>query len=761
MSDFRLSFDPPSGLRRAGLGGVVVVGAVLLAIGLIVPGVVTGAALISAAAALLMLAAMLAALLFLGPRTAEHRDTTLRDLLTHDDTPAFVTDGDGVLLWANDAARDAAGSDMRAATELLAPLTGAAAHPAETLARLLGDAGADGVAQERVGAARLHATAIGSDRVVWTVRSDSEGTNAEDPILRCDPDGSILWMSGAALDLFAGPPVRLSDIGLDGALDQGLPIQLETTDGSRTFTVRSRDIALGTVEVTLGPTDDLPETGDVASVPGRYTLDDLPVPILELHDDGTVARSNALAQHLLALGPEERVGLSTLVEGLGRQVNEWLADARAGRALNRPEVVRASRVAGDLFVQVTLTLAAPEHDRRIMALLHDATELKTLEAQFVQSQKMQAIGQLAGGVAHDFNNLLTAISGHCDLLLLRHDPGDQDFADLEQINQNANRAASLVGQLLAFSRKQTLRPEMLDMRDTLSDLSHLLNRLVGEKVTLSVRNDSDLKMVRADKRQLEQVIMNLVVNARDAMPEGGTVEVRAKTVRLDTPVTRDRVEMPAGAYVVVEVKDSGIGIPEDQLPKIFEPFYTTKRTGEGTGLGLSTAYGIVKQTGAYIFVQSEVGKGTMFSLYFPAHDGQADRSASAGAHVRAQPTDREARILLVEDEAPVRAFAARALRLRGHHVIEAENAERALDIAADGSLEIDIFVTDIIMPGRDGPSWVREALEERPDTGVIFVSGYAEESFSESQANIPNSTFLPKPFSLIDLTAAVDAHLER
>ncbi|SEM83384.1 hybrid sensor histidine kinase/response regulator [Palleronia pelagia] len=759
MSDFRLSFDPPSGLRRAGFGAVILIGAVLLAVGLLSPGLVTGAALISAAAALLMLAAIMAALLILGPGTAGRHDATLRDLLAHDGTPSFVTDADGILLWVNTAARDEAGLDGRSAAELLAPLTGAAANPAGAIARLLGDAHARGTAQERVGAARLRATAIGNERVIWSVRRDTTGSDDETPVLRFDSDGNILWMSEGALALFAGPPVRLSDIGFDGPFDRSLPIQLETVGGARTFITRSRAIGDGMVEATLTPSAEMPDTEGAAAGPGRYTLDDLPVPILELHDDGTVARSNALARHLLALGQSERVGLSTLVEGLGRQVNDWLDDARAGRALNRPEVMRASRVAGDLFVQVTLTLAGPKNDRHIIAILHDATELKTLEAQFVQSQKMQAIGQLAGGVAHDFNNLLTAISGHCDLLLLRHDPGDQDFADLEQINQNANRAASLVGQLLAFSRKQTLRPEMLDMRDTLSDLSHLLNRLVGEKVTLSVRNDSDLKMVRADKRQLEQVIMNLVVNARDAMPDGGTVDVRAQTVRLDAPVMRDRVEMPAGAYVVVEVEDSGIGIPEDQIPKIFEPFFTTKRTGEGTGLGLSTAYGIVKQTGAYIFVDSEVGQGTMFSLYFPAHEGRATRGSSTGAQVRAQPSDRAARILLVEDEAPVRAFAARALRLRGHHVIEAENAERALDIAADPSEEIDIFVTDIIMPGRDGPSWVREALEQRPDTGVIFVSGYAEESFSESQASIPNSTFLPKPFSLIDLTAAVETHL--
>ena len=210
-------------------------------------------------------------------------------------------------------------------------------------------------------------------------------------------------------------------------------------------------------------------------------------------------------------------------------------------------------------------------------------ELKTLEAQFVQSQKMQAIGQLAGGVAHDFNNLLTAISGHCDLLLLRHDQGDPDYADLVQINQNANRAAALVGQLLAFSRKQTLRPELLDLRDTLSDLTHLLNRLVGEKIELTLSHDPVLPAIRGDRRQLEQVLMNLVVNARDAMPDGGTIRIETERRLLLEPLKRDRAMVEPGEYASVKVSDAGVGIAQDSLQKVFEPFYTTKRTGEGTG----------------------------------------------------------------------------------------------------------------------------------------------------------------------------------
>jgi two-component system cell cycle sensor histidine kinase/response regulator CckA len=448
--------------------------------------------------------------------------------------------------------------------------------------------------------------------------------------------------------------------------------------------------------------------------------------------------------------------LSDILEGLGRPVQDWTADALAGRGDRRPEVLRVRDPERETFLQVTLTRIVHDDRPGLIAVLSDATQLKTLEAQFAQSQKMQAIGQLAGGVAHDFNNLLTAISGHCDLLLLRHDKGDQDYADLVQINQNANRAASLVGQLLAFSRKQTLKPRIIDLRDTLSDLTHLLNRLVGEKVNLSLIHDPTLRPIRADKRQLEQVIMNLVVNARDAMPGGGAIRIETGNLHLAEPLRRDRATVAPGDYVAVRVTDEGTGIAPDKLTKIFEPFYTTKKQGEGTGLGLSTAYGIVKQTGGYIFCDSESGRGTTFTLYFPAHDhAEAELAEPAAEDVRRPLRSRDGVVLLVEDEAPVRAFASRALRLRGHTVIEAENAEEALRLLENKDLAVDVFVTDVIMPGMDGPTWVREALRDRPGTRVVFVSGYSEESLTESRERIPNSVFLPKPFSLSELTATV------
>jgi two-component system, cell cycle sensor histidine kinase and response regulator CckA len=283
---------------------------------------------------------------------------------------------------------------------------------------------------------------------------------------------------------------------------------------------------------------------------------------------------------------------------------------------------------------------------------------------------------------------------------------------------------------------------------------------VGEKVRLSLAHDPDLRPIRADKRQLEQVIMNLVVNARDAMPLGGAVRIETGNHTLTEELRRDRAVVAAGDYVVVRVTDEGSGIAPDKLPKIFEPFFTTKRTGEGTGLGLSTAYGIMKQTGGFIFCDSVQGSGTTFTLYFQAHDVvDVDEVVLDAPPPRRMPRSGEGVILLVEDEAPVRAFASRALRLRGYTVIEAENAEEALRALSDGTLAVDVFVTDVIMPGMDGPTWVREALKDRPNTRVVFVSGYAEDSFGEGRAQIPNSVFLPKPFSLSELTTTVQNQL--
>ena len=486
----------------------------------------------------------------------------------------------------------------------------------------------------------------------------------------------------------------------------------------------------------------------------------VPVPMAELSPQGVIIPANSQASRLLGLRAGETPAIEEVMEGLGRALADWLRDATLGRGLKQPEFLRLSRPERETFVQVSLHKDMANRRSSLTAVFTDATELKSLEAQFVQSQKMQAIGQLAGGVAHDFNNLLTAITGHCDLLLLRHKKTDQDYDDLLQINQNANRAAALVSQLLAFSRKQTLRPQNLEIRETLSDLTHLLDRLVGEKVQLRLEYDPVKRAVRADKRQLEQVVMNLVVNARDSMPEGGEILISTAGTEICEPMLRDRVAVPKGAYVSISIQDKGCGIASDKLQKIFEPFYTTKRTGEGTGLGLSTVYGIVKQTGGYIFVDSSVGQGTIFTLLLPASDLPSQKAASPPSDIKLVANRPEGgAVLLVEDEATVRRFAARALRLCGYSVLVAESGESALEIAQNPTVKLDLFVTDVVMPGRGGHSWVREALQTRLHIRIIFMSGYAEDKLTADQSSVPNSIFLAKPFSLTQLASAVESQM--
>lgn len=493
---------------------------------------------------------------------------------------------------------------------------------------------------------------------------------------------------------------------------------------------------------------------------GGASLSDMPFAMLDMDGSGRVRAATRAAEALLGPVPPG-ILLGELLEGLGRPLSDWIDEVREGRSSGRGEVMRTRAEGRERDLQVTL--AAEAGADRIVAVLTDASAIRTLEAQFVQSQKMQAIGQLAGGIAHDFNNLLTAISGHCDLLMVSRDKTDPDYDDLHQISQNANRAAALVRQLLAFSRKQTLKPEIIDLRDTLPQLAHLLNRLVGERIVLTMTNDPALRPIRADARQLEQVLMNLVVNARDAMPAGGEITIRTENLRLGSGQSMEGASLPQGDYVRITVTDEGCGIAPEVIDKIFEPFFTTKRVGEGTGLGLSTAYGIVKQTGGYIFCDSEPGRGTSFSIYFPAQKPGPARPAQPvevsspdlpGAGGQHCPV-----VLLVEDEAPVRAFARRALALRGFRVVEAESGEEALSRLRDETLAVDIFVTDVIMPGLDGPAWVREALVKRPGTKVIFMSGYADTTFDAENPLVPGALFLAKPFSLSDLVVSVENHL--
>lgn len=493
----------------------------------------------------------------------------------------------------------------------------------------------------------------------------------------------------------------------------------------------------------------------VARRKAEPAFETLPVPLMRFAIDGRVIAANAAARSLIG----DRNGgygfAHDLFEDMGRPVAEWVRDVALSRHPGGSEMLRLRRTDdAESYVQMT---AQRLGEAEVLAVLQDATAMKRLEAQFTQSQKMQVIGQLAGGIAHDFNNLLTAITGHCDLLLLRHQPDDLDHADLQQIQQNAYRAGALVRQLLAFSRKQTMVPEDMDLTEVLGELTHLLNRLLGGAVRLDLHHAPVAVALRADKRQFEQVIVNLAVNARDAMPMGGVLKIATDLVTLDTGLHRDRAVVPPGKYAVIHVSDSGTGIAPEVMEKIFEPFFTTKRAGEGTGLGLSTVYGIVKQSGGYVFVASTPGEGTEFQLWFPASTAATAPKPAPPATPRRQAAA-EGVVLLVEDEAPVRAFAARALRLRGLTVLEADSGEQAL-VVAGATAGIDLIISDMVLPGLDGPAWVRKALERRQGTPVIFMSGYAAEAPSEAQARIENSAFLAKPFTLAELSELVALRL--
>jgi two-component system cell cycle sensor histidine kinase/response regulator CckA len=351
-----------------------------------------------------------------------------------------------------------------------------------------------------------------------------------------------------------------------------------------------------------------------------------------------------------------------------------------------------------------------------------------------------------------------------DLLLANHRPTDPAFQDIMQIKQNANRAASLVRQLLAFSRRQTLRPEVLDLGETLSDLSMLLRRLLGERVDLDFKHGRDLWPVKVDVNQFEQVIVNLAVNARDAMPDGGKLSIRTRNVPAGEARRLNLPGMPPGDTVLIEVADTGSGIPPEAMDKIFEPFFTTKDVGKGTGLGLSTVFGIVKQSGGAIDVQSAVSQGTTFRIYLPRHvplpeeiaEAKAEAAEAAGRVPKpAADMTGQGTILLVEDEDPVRAVNSRALSARGYTVLEAASGLEALQIIEERGEPVDLVVSDVVMPEMDGPTLLGELRKRHPTLKVIFVSGYAEDAFQKNLPEGEQFNFLAKPFSLKQLVEAV------
>jgi len=502
----------------------------------------------------------------------------------------------------------------------------------------------------------------------------------------------------------------------------------------------------------------------------RNQLETVPVGMAVLDSEGRVVECNPACRDLLVcddpLGqpivefvrPADRASLAQRLSGL-------LDDTQMAVPIDVEIEGTGHRVVSMYFSRRPAETETEAQGPGGLALhMIDATEKKKLEIQFSQSQKMQAVGQLAGGIAHDFNNLLTAMIGFCDLLLQRYQPGEQSFSDIMQIKQNANRGARLVRQLLAFSRQQTLQPRVLDVTDVLIELASLLHRLLGESIELKFVHGRDLGKVKVDQGQLEQVIINLAVNARDAMPRGGNLTIGTRNCSLLSEIDRAHAEiMPAGDYVMITVSDTGIGMPQDLLDRIFDPFFTTKEVGSGTGLGLATVYGIIKQTGGFIFADSEgETKGAVFTIYLQRYDGPEERS-SARTPAERPPAAKDltggGTIMLVEDEDPVRMFGARALRSKGYQVIEARNGEQAIELLNDASP--DLLITDMVMPKADGAAVVAAARKKMPKIPVICISGYAQESVIREVESLDNVNFLAKPFSLRQLASKVKEVLEK
>ena len=500
-----------------------------------------------------------------------------------------------------------------------------------------------------------------------------------------------------------------------------------------------------------------------------------PLAIATLDTTGRIESSNARFASLLpSLSPQSERDIFALVLPADRhKIEDAFKQALAGRGEIDPVEAaltgEGARSARFFFVPAE---ARESQDEVALVYLIETTEEKKLQEQFFQSMKMNAIGQLAGGVAHDFNNHLQAIVGFSDLLIGNYRATDPRYQDVMQIKNSANRAKSLVRQLLAFSRQQTLLPETIDLGERLSDLTNLLKRSIGQNVDLDVRHGRDLWAIHADPASFDNMIINLAVNARDAMAEGGKLTLRTANVGASECAAFAVEGMPEADYVLVDVSDTGTGMSEEVKKKIFEPFFTTKDIGRGTGLGLSSVYGFITQSNGFIGCETALGKGTSFRIFLPRHiPDSAELASEVAAAVPtnvvtdATPESRppmadmtgKGTILLVEDEDAVRNFGARALRSRGYTVIEAQSGVDALNQVEGRLDEIDLMVSDVVMPEMDGPSLLGELRALKPDLKVIFVSGYAEEAFRKNLPDGQQFDFLPKPFGLKQLVEAVKA----
>ncbi|MGN3973983.1 response regulator [Tsuneonella sp. SYSU-LHT278] len=669
-----------------------------------------------------------------------------------------IESADGTRRWAVQAQRAGRGDDYlvwrfegQAEEDFVADLARAIVGP---LGRLLSRSG-------------IEAALVGADGIVRAAAAGFAVRAAGDPaatlagqdfasLLRADERDRIFF----AREGRRGSPQTLIHVPLGEAAESRAP---DANAGSSLMLLIDAGVGLGA---------NGEQAGSAATPQLEALLGALPLGLAMTDRDGRLLFANAPFRR--AAGIEDKPLPQYPSDLVVREDKGPVSDAvrRFGKG-PASATDMAVRLRGQPDDPVSLGIAGVRGlgEAAVLLSLVDSTEETRLKRQVAQATKMQAVGQLAGGVAHDFNNVLTAVIGTCDLMLLRHTPGDSDYDDIQQIRANSNRAAALTRQLLAFSRQQTLRPEVLQLPDVVSEVSQLLRRLLGEKIELKVHHDRDLGPVRADPQQLEQVIVNLAANARDAMQSrgDGSGKLSIATRRVSARDVRKMGSeiIPEGDYTALVVQDSGGGIPHQHLTKIFEPFFTTKQQGRGvpqgmtlggTGLGLSTVYGIVKQSGGFIFADNipetaGTKAGARFSVYLPVYRGEVPGKAPAAETSQVAEWSGGGRILLVEDEDMVRAVAERALVRAGYAVTACSDGEEGLAAVANGG-EFDLVISDVVMPGMDGPAMARAIRKARPALPVLFMSGYAEEQL-RNDIDIADMHFIPKPFSVKQISDKV------
>lgn len=635
-------------------------------------------------------------------------------------------------------------------------------------------------------AASVSRLARGKGETLWRIRREeppapSPAPEAPAPVLsarvcadlpigyyRADRGGAVLEANPALLAL-AGrapgdPPARLEDLFEEGAAALSPALAAEDEE----IRVSARLRGGGLVETTQrlirdaqGATEAHGFVMRAARASGRVSgatprlpqyFDAAPLAIAVADSEGLVIESNDRMMRLTqgALSPGASLAAAVKLEDR-KEFDAALKALAAGEAVKSFEAHLPDREGPPRIAQIFMDREGGGTGA-ILAYFIDVSEQRSLELKFAQSQKMQAIGQLVGNLAHDFNNLLTVIIGHCDLLLQNHEAGDPGFADINQVKQTANRGAALVRHLLAFSRQQTLKKRSVRLTEYFSENLHMLHRMSSERIRFTPHHARDLWPVNIDPDAFFTVLMNLVINARDAMPEGGSIFIRSENVSREESARLDNPILPPADYVMIEVRDTGTGIPRENLGKIFEPFFSTKGAN-GTGLGLASVYGAIKQMDGFIFVESEPGEGAAFRIFLPRH--AHEEPAPAAQAVASRDLSGKGLILLVEDEAAVRSFASRALEVRGYQVLQAASGEEALALLADQSQKIDLIISDVVMPNMDGPTLLSRIRESGRDTRILFISGYAEEAFRKNLRSGEEFLFLPKPFSLKDLAVKV------